>query len=496
MLRRFWPVALVAALMVFPALFAAASAAGAQATATPVPLTPQPTFSATPPPPSPFPTVQFQPTPAPITPEAAAPTAAGPLPLSPGESFAGTLAAGQVLARHAFSGRAGQVVAFWITSPNEPVPLTLSLSNDVGYSVRGVAGVGETFVHTLPDTAAYEIHVTHPTHPDQGHGEIAYTLTLDFLAPQPVAYGERIEGEMSPQAPARLFTFQGAAGDVVRANLTAWRFGSYMVLEGVGDRGGYRELAGSVRFGSVRFGGIQQIGPLVLPDDGEYRIIARSQRVDFAPAPFVLALDRIDPAPLAYGETVEGELAAGDHARYYRFDGAFGDIVDIQVVAEDDADTVLCLYGGVPWRLLGCDDDSGRGLDPEMLGYLLNQAGMVIVEIAPAVAGDSAAFALSLARSPEGLLDEGPRRVKHADRTLSFTGRAGEAIRLVIDVDQGVNTPMVTVTQGENVLLTINPSSVERLAADFDVPVDGVVLVRLSSGGYAESVVTVSVERR
>ncbi|MCZ7546220.1 MAG: hypothetical protein M5R40_23060 [Anaerolineae bacterium] len=208
------------------------------------------------------------------------------------------------------------------------------------------------------------------------------------------------------------------------------------------------------------------------------------------------------PVVLDYGATVEGEVTAAAQVAYYAFEGAYGDIIDIQVFTQSggaNADTVLTLYGSPQFQQLAHDDDRGQGFDPEIMRQLLTLDGTYIIAVRPFTRGDTAAFTLSLARAPESALDAGPQRVrmdKHPyNATLTFEGRAGEMVRLVLEVVRGVNTPVVQVTQRDATLFALSATSSSRLASDFVVPKDGTVLVQLEGGGFSEGTIEVSIER-
>jgi hypothetical protein len=488
-----------ALLLIFSALFAAAGPDPAQASPTPVPLTPYPTSSPTPQPPTPhtvtmFPTITPSLTPSPT----ATQPGSGPalIPLTPGEPVNGVLPAGQFTGpNYEFTAQAGQVVVLQTTSLQVPVP-GITLMTENGYYIGEANGSGmgsSVLVYTLPHTARYRAYVMSHS---QSNLDIQYTLSLDMLTPQALTYGGSIESTMTPDMPARLYTFRGEAGDIVRVNLATWYFASQLVLQYANPDGSYSQLTGGFRSYATRDGGLQQIGPLVLPESGEYRVIANSLNMITAPGLYTLSLEQIEPAPLSYGETVEGVLTADEQSLYYAFDGAYGDIIDVQVIAEADADTVLHLYGGTNWQQLAFDDNSGYGLDPEVLGHLLNQDGMYIIEIRPYVSGDTTPFTLSLTRNADSLLDEGTRRVRAYNTTLSFEGKAGETMRMVVEVVQGVNTPNVIATQHDRTLFELTSTGLARVVTDFVVPQDGVVLVRLSASGnfYTETVADISVQ--
>lgn len=456
------------------------------------------------PPPTPFPTVPAQPTPMYITatpPSPATPTLAAlvPIPIEIGEMAHGTLPPGEYLQQYRFDGTAGQVVALRLTSPHV-ASMRLFLQDDAGNELSDwdtAREGGINLVHSLPRTGPYQVIINAGAVADRS---TEYTLQTAALPIKPIAYGESVEAAVRPETPASVFSFDGGEGDLVVLTLDGMGFIPFLVLE-VENGQAYRQLTTGGAFLQRRYGGVAHIGPLTLPLTGHYRAIARA--LGGAPKGlYTFTLEKIAPVVLDYGATVEGELTAAAPAAYYAFEGAYGDIIDIQVFSENggaNADTVLTLYGGPQLQQLAYDDDSGQGFDPEIMRYLLTQDGTYIIAVRPFTRGDTAAFTLSLARDSGSALDAGPQRVRMDkppnSATLTFEGRAGETVRLVLEVLRGVNTPMVQVTQRGVTLLSLSATSSRRLASDFVVPDDGIVLVQLESGGYSEGIMEVSIER-
>lgn len=100
-----------------------------------------------------------------------------------------------------------------------------------------------------------------------------------------------------------------------------------------------------------------------------------------------------DGEPIAYGDTVEGQLAAGNPVAYYRFEANEGDVVTLRVVGENGLDTRVALSHEAGYFI--SDDDSGPGLDPELYRQRLPLSGAYGIAV-EAASGESGRFTLTL----------------------------------------------------------------------------------------------------
>ena len=175
----------------------------------------------------------------------------------------------------------------------------------------------------------------------------------------PLVYGDTVGGEITNRQPQQVWTFSGAEGDVVTITMIATaddysldtRLYLY-TLEDFDDNG--EPLAQNDDASNPEIEGLNsQIEVFELPDDGEYIIVAT--RLGDGVGEYTLTLEeggisRAERAqgatPIAYGDTVTGELSAEEGVQLYTFEGTAGDIITITMIADDtdDLDPRIALY--------------------------------------------------------------------------------------------------------------------------------------------------------
>ncbi|MBI5667743.1 MAG: PPC domain-containing protein [Chloroflexi bacterium] len=136
-----------------------------------------------------------------------------PVPIEYTQTVQGTLAAHMPAPVYRFTGQAGDVVAISAEASDFDAYLTLSRPNagalaeddDSGGNLNPLIGP-----YTLPTTGDYYLSLRSV---DSRSG--AFRLSLLKATLTPIAYGDTLVGEFTPQTPALYYQFQAVAGDVV-----------------------------------------------------------------------------------------------------------------------------------------------------------------------------------------------------------------------------------------------------------------------------------------
>ncbi len=200
----------------------------------------------------------------------------------------------------------------------------------------------------------------------------------------PVVYGDTVTGTLDDARYEGLYTFEGAAGDVVTIDLRRIEGDldtSLRLLDADG-----REVALNDDIGGDSSDA--RIESLVLPEDGSYTIVATRFQGEFGSSSgtYELALtlvlagsDLAGPggAPIAYGSTVRGLVDDSRLETRYTFFGARNDVVTITMRrTSGDLDSRLVLLG-VNNRGLAFNDNAEGELpeDAAIRQFLLPDTG-------------------------------------------------------------------------------------------------------------------------
>ena len=259
---------------------------------------------------------------------------------------------------------------------------------------------------TIPQTGRYLVVVAPRFGPveDAGKGYmIALTLSSTTAAAEqpagagrPLVYGDIVNGAIDDDTTSQVYTFAGLAGERVQITMKA-SAGSTLdcYLELQSEDGTVLDANDDIVPGQVRDSRIVA----ELPADGTYVVIAsRYEGPDAEPTSgtYELLLERVDNEaligvspvllPIAYGQTVSGEISDEQYLLFYVFDGQAGDIVTIQVAhTSGNLDTVLHLYRaeGTQWIEIASNDDSPTGgtFEPMLSRVILPQTGKYLIAV-------------------------------------------------------------------------------------------------------------------
>ena len=313
-----------------------------------------------------------------------------------------------------------------------------------------------------------------------------FTLTLDTFETEVIEYGETIEGALTANALEALYFFSGAEGDSVIIRLSSDDFDSYLTLS---DPGGFELISNDDSGGNLN----SLIGPYILPQTGDYMITARSLSGS-STGNYVLDFERAEVSALEFDETTTVNFDDSNSVAYFTFESNAGDVVD--VVVAGDVDTNLTLNDTYNYQL-AYDEDGGSGVNPELIGIVLNQAGTYTL-LLQAPFGGEGSVDLTLTRGVVPSLNDGPQTVTFGSSrqtsTLVYTGEAGDTVRLTVSIGGGnAGSPSVDVSQNGTSVTYISSSAVEGLSVIFTVPSDGDLLVTLSEYSYVNLSLEVSI---
>ena len=237
-------------------------------------------------------------------------------------------------------------------------------------------------------------------------------------------YGEIIGGELT-NYDGEYWKFSGRQGQIVSLEMNSEDFDTYIDL--LDDTGLWLNSNddGGPGFNSMLI--------TTLPYTGTYIVVARSFAYNDNAGAYSLALnDLSDTATLTRDETVSGHIDGGLN-QAFRYEGQAGEVISIEIVAEDsyalDLYTTLFDPDGYVMRE---DDDGGSDLNPAVFTVLpLDGTYTINIQVVYGTTGD---FDITV-RSVE------PQLVTYEDvfytamengvgAAFAFSGEAGEVVRI------------------------------------------------------------------
>lgn len=276
-------------------------------------------------------------------------------------------------------------------------------------------GLNSYLVFTVPADGEYIVRAA----PLGGTQTGPYSLSLAEgpppMAMRPIAFGDTVEETLSENDGANMggrradaYTFQGRAGQRIVAVMSSDDFDAYLDLyAGQGDD---RYLLDSDDDGAGE--GTDSRLAYTLTDDGEYTLEARAFS-EGGEGAYTLSLTESapdpEPAPLAYGQTIQGEISDTDPRDddnrgfdAFRITGTEGTRIQV-IMRSGDFDTFLQIGSpeGDFYALASDDDGLGEGTDSR-LNYILPSTGDFILRASALYGEADGLYSLEL-------IDRGPR---------------------------------------------------------------------------------------
>lgn len=266
----------------------------------------------------------------------------------------------------------------------------------------------------------------------------ALGTTLPALAQQgtPISIGDTVEGTLTTSQPQMRYTFSGEAGQIVTITLASEDFDAYLTLE---DAGGMYVASDDDSAGNRN----SRIGPLPLPANGTYTIIAASlYGSDTGDYTLTLAAPTIET--LTAGAVVEGELTSADLFKTFYFEAEESDSVAV-TLRSTDFDAYLEMRsasGAFSWS----DDDGAGDLNSRIGPLALPEAGLYVITATSLGRTSTGAFTLELAEVQvvSLVLDTPVEASLAAGEPLyfSFEGESGQTVDLRVDSGNTIDTTL------------------------------------------------------
>jgi hypothetical protein len=177
---------------------------------------------------------------------------------------------------------------------------------------------------------------------------------------------------------------------------------------------------------------------------------------------FTLTAVAVEAPPVNIGETVEGAIGADGTPQYFSFAAEAGKLVTVTAQG-GEFDTRLQLFAPGSVRRVAEDNDGGVGYDPEIYRAVLAADGSGYIEVAPAFAGESGSFSLSVTVS------DPPTLGANTPSSIRLGGSRGMAALTY------------SVTAGQTTQVTVNSAGGETDGAVIAVYQDGALLASESS---------------
>ncbi|MBK7895710.1 MAG: hypothetical protein IPJ90_12695 [Anaerolineaceae bacterium] len=216
-------------------------------------------------------------------------------------------------------------------------------------------------------------------------------------------------------------------------------------------------------------------------DEPDTAVDEDEEPADDTEAPEPTEIDAVDQGPIGLGETIEGEMAAGEQFSWTFQEGPA--VIDIIVESGEDLDAVLQLYD--PDNIFLAASDSGfSGEGEAIIGYEIPDDGAYTILLRDFFA-DGGSFTLTVAESDEAPADEGD------DGDTGEEGSSDATIFLFVDDDGTPIGPGFSSQPQLEAFLAEN-YTVNTWVSSEDGPLtpdvfDGIDLLIWDSGDYLDS---------
>lgn len=294
---------------------------------------------------------------------------------------------GSVAALYTFTGDAGSLVDL-ATTTDEGLDSILILA-DSGLDEVVSSGTGTLTGVSLPESGAYLVILAPRFGPVEQNGG-GYILALTQSTGEAVAeaptgadtgtlsYGQTVSGTIDDEIVSQVYTFSGSANDPVRITMRAGadsELDCYLELQDADgnvvdanddiDPGVIRDSRINTKLpldGTYTIIASRYVGPDAAPTSGEYQLTLEMGAAEDISSAGVEQTG--ETVPLAYGDSVVGEIGDEQYLLFYVFDGAANDVVTVTLEnLSGNLDSVMFLYQstGTGWAEITHNDDSPLG---------------------------------------------------------------------------------------------------------------------------------------
>ncbi len=196
------------------------------------------------------------------------------------------------------------------------------------------------------------------------------------------------------------------------------------------------------------------IPPLIEGQDVQVQVTSNSFP---AAGDFTLTAVAVEVMPVSAGEAVDGSIGANGAPQYFSFEAELGKLITVTAQG-GEFDTRLQLFTPGSVRSVAADNDGGVGYDPEIYQAVVTGEGTGYIEVAPAFAGESGSFSLSVIMSDATTFDASAPAIlrlggQRGTGVLSFAGVAGGQAEVTVSSAGGDTDEAEIVIYQDGVLL-------------------------------------------
>jgi len=328
----------------------------------------------------------------------------------------------------------------------------------------GAGGLNSYLMFTAPSSGDFIVRAA----PLDGATTGAYTIEVEEAAPaaprNPIAFGDTVEGTLGSHkndygVTAETYVFHATTGQRMIATMRSDDFDTYLELFGQQAEGAGGTYSVDTDDDGAGEGTNSRL-TYTFYEDGDYVLEARSF-IDDGTGSFTLTLEEAPPLPepaaIAFGETVQGEIVEGDaiddeNRGYdaYRFTGVAGNRVQV-IMRSGDFDTYVQIGSpeGDFYAAAEDDDGLGEGTDSR-LNYVLPADGDYIIRALPLSSDSTGLYSLELInRGPQPrpgsiLVGATARGALSEDDGLTDDGSYYDAYKITLKAGEKLRLTMVS----------------------------------------------------
>lgn len=262
--------------------------------------------------------------------------------------------------------------------------------------------------------------------------------------------GVTVTGMFGPDAQSLIYSFSAQAGDIVSMTMRSDQIDSYLRLD---DARGNALLSDDDSANDLD----ARIGPLRLPEDGVYLVVAStfdyvvSDGFDTALGDFTLTLMDHEPDEISYPSTVKATLEDGETLHLYAFEATRGDVLSLALNA-DAFNPLLALtdthnISKPPLR----DDDSGPDKNAHIVPYIVPESGPYLLTAVSADEATGGDYVLSIAPLESERIAYGERvdvtlaRDETPAAVFSFEAAAGDVVDIRVESPTELDTTLTLI---------------------------------------------------
>ncbi|MBN2389858.1 MAG: WD40 repeat domain-containing protein [Anaerolineae bacterium] len=322
-----------------------------------------------------------------------------------------------------FQGQAKQMIRITMdTLSEESAPYLRLLDQEgkvvaVGYNSDGNL-TAQIAAVVLPTDGPYVVVATQSSYQPSG----AYTLSLEKVSPKPISPGESATLDFAENI---IWTFTGQTGQIVEITMdieSGDMISPYLSL--LDPEGNVLAIDNDSSDGYNA-----HIAGVMLPQEGIYFI--DTQDLNRVSGRYTLALKEMLPEAITFGEPVTRDLAGN---AFWAFEGQTGQIISITMNAESAALAPQLRLSAPSGNIIAsASEDESDEASVRIPDMLLPQEGTYVIE----TRNLDGRYTLSLEEVlPEPVTFDKPvTRDLEASRFWTFQGRAGQMIRITMNVE-------------------------------------------------------------